>query len=72
MTGQKDTIHNNILCHITQWKLCQPFELPLLSGVFNNNKRLIKYALFVPLVNSNVLAKRIFSLEKETEMEQFG
>ena len=37
---------------------------------FYNNKRLMKHALFIPRVNSNVLAKQISSLLEKKRLER--
>ena len=53
MTGQKDTIHNILLSNYPVENVstfCADFAHWL--GFYNNNKRLIKHALFIPRVNS--------------------
>ena len=61
VTGQKDTIHNIFLSKYPV-EIVSTFCADSAHWRFYNNKRLIKHALFIPTVNSNVLAKQISSL----------
>ena len=61
VTGQKDTIHNIFLSNYPV-EIVSTFCADSAHWRFYNNKRLIKHALFIPRVNSNVLAKQIYSL----------
>ena len=57
-TGQKDTIHNIFLSNYPV-EIVSTFCADPAHWRIYNNKRLIKHALFIPRVNSNVLAKQI-------------
>ena len=46
--------------------MCQPF-VQTAHWRFYNNKRLIKHALFIPRVNSNVLALQISLVNSRLE-----
>ena len=67
-TGQKDTIHNIFLSNypveIVSTFCADSAHLPFY------NKRLIKHALFIPRVNSNVLTKQISSLLVNSRLER--
>ena len=58
VTGQKDTMHNFFLSNYPV-EIVSTFCADSAHWRFYNNKRLIKHALFIPRVNSNVLAKQI-------------
>ena len=69
VTGQKDTIHNSFLSNYTM-EIVSTFCADSAHWRFYNNKRLIKHALFIPRVNSNVLAKQISSLLVNSRLER--
>ena len=62
VTGQKDTIHNNIFLSNYLVEIASIFCAGSAHWHFYINKRLIKLALFIPRLNGNVLAKQICSL----------
>ena len=57
VTGQKDTIHNFFLSNYPV-EIVSTFCADSAYWRFYNKKRLIKNTLFIPRVNSNVLAKQ--------------
>ena len=61
VTGQKYTIHNIFLSNYPM-EIVSTFCADSAHWRFYMNKRLIKHALFIPRLNSNVLAKQICSL----------
>ena len=68
VTGQKDTIHNIFLSNYPV-KIVSTFCADSVHWRYYN-KRLIKHALFIPRVNSNVLAKQISSLLVNSRLER--
>ena len=66
---QKDTIHNIFLSNYPV-EIVSTFCADSAHWRFYNNKRLIKHTLFIPSVNSNVLAKQISSLLVNSRLER--
>ena len=62
MGGQKDTMHNNIFLSNYPEEIVSTFCADSAHWRFYINKILMKLALFISRVNSNVLAKQICSL----------
>ena len=69
VTGQKDTIHNIFLSNYPV-EIVSTFCADSAHWRFYYNKRLIKHALFIPRVNSNVLAKQISNLLVNSRLER--